>query len=79
MHRLTGSERFNGVPQWLRLRALEARRARKFKVKLLAGHPTRKELLAGKKERNGLPVSEFNVMCDEKCTSIAKACIQFFS
>lgn len=37
-----------------------------YRVVLLGGHPTRKELQDGRR-RDGLPCSPFNVRCDELC------------
>ena len=76
LRRLLGGSKFSGVPQWLRLLALGLRRnegkARKWDVSLVAGHPTKKELAAGRRERNGLPVSKWNVWCDKKCQEEAR-------
>ena len=38
--RLQGGERFNGVPNWLRIRTLELRRKRRWVVALVAGRRT---------------------------------------
>lgn len=57
----------NGIPEDLRdrLRAVKARMGR-YKVVLLAGHPTAGELRLGR-NRKGVPVSEHNVHCDDVC------------
>lgn len=68
--RLTNGESFNGVPQWLRLLALDLRRARKYKVVLIKGHATQKEIAAGL-SRCGKPTSCHNTFCDEQCTKLA--------
>jgi ribonuclease HI len=72
MRRITTGQRFVGIPNHLRLRALELRRGRKYKVVLVGGHPTRKELTEGRRERNGLPVSPHNQFCDHECCRLAK-------
>lgn len=71
--RLTSSNSFAGIPQALRLRALELRRCNRWRVILVAGHPTKKELAAGFRKRNGLPVSKWNVRCDEACRKAGKS------
>ena len=72
MHRLTNGQSFANIPQWLRLEALHVRRQpRRFQVKLVGGHPTRKELLAGCRA-DGTPVSVWNQWCDQECQRLAK-------
>lgn len=62
---------FNGVPEWLELRTIAAvQRLGSVKVMLCAGHPTREELKTGIKRKNGLPVSRWNVWCDDKCNEL---------
>jgi len=73
LHRLTHSEKFNGVPQWLRLRALAVRRGRRWRVELVGGHPTRAELAAGRLRKNGLPCCRWNVLVDALCGAAARA------
>lgn len=71
--RLQESKRFNGVPAWLRLWTLELRRQpRQYQVKLLGGHPTKKDLERGHR-RDGTPVSSWNVLCDKRCQQLAKS------
>ena len=74
LHRMTDGKRFKGIPYSIRLEALDLRRNRKWKVNLVAGHPTRKNLQDGFK--NGaygkVRVSEHNVFCDQLCTLRAK-------
>jgi ribonuclease HI len=70
--RLLGGCSFAGIHPSLKQRALDLRRGRKWTVKLVAGHPTRKELAAGTRERNGFPVSRWNVWCDEECQRLAR-------
>ncbi len=72
MTRIKESTKFANIPQWLRLKALEVRRGRKYKVVLLAGHPSRSELIKGVAERNGNPVSKFNVWCDNECKRLSR-------
>jgi ribonuclease HI len=79
MGRLTRGTGFAGIPQWLRLRTLELGRNRKWRVELVAGHPTQKDLARGYKikmlktggERR-YPVSKWNVWVDERCQMEAK-------
>lgn len=70
--RFTTSLKFNGIPHALGLRVRELRKFRAWSIRLVAGHPTEKELTAGVRARNGLPTSIFNVMCDEECNRLAK-------
>lgn len=80
LRRLLGGSKFSGVPQWLRMLVLDLRRNRlrqgrldrMWGVSLVAGHPTKKELATGKRERNGLPVSKWNVWCDKRCREEAR-------
>lgn len=39
---------------------------------LLGGHPTKADLIAGKRAKDGMPVSKWNVWCDLQCESQAK-------
>lgn len=71
--RITDGVSFNGIPNSLRSAILDLRRGRRYKVVLLAGHPTRKELAAGVARRNGNPVSKWNVWCDRECNRLAEA------
>ncbi len=66
--------RLRGVPEChqARLRALLGRLGR-FRVKLLGGHPTRKELAAGCKAKSGRPVSPFNVLADRLCREAGRS------
>jgi hypothetical protein len=64
--------KMNGIPEWLRDQTDAAKsRLGAFRVVLLAGHPTRKDLARGCRE-DGLPVSKWNVMCDRMCGVQAK-------
>lgn len=72
LYRLTTGRKFNGIPNWLRLKCLDIRRNRKYEVRLVAGHPTQQELLEGLARRNGLPVSPWNVWADKRCGEIGK-------
>lgn len=67
--RLRYSTRWNGIPDLLRDRAKRAR-LRASSVVLLGGHPTRAELAEG--SRAGVPVSPWNVYCDQLCRQAAK-------
>jgi ribonuclease HI len=71
LHRITDSFSFKGVPQGIINQVLKIRRGRKYKVVLLAGHPTRAEMKSGCAVRNGLPVSKWNVWCDKECCRLA--------
>lgn len=71
LRRLTGNPKFTNTPRWLIDRVLAVRRTRKFKTKLIAGHPTIKELKQGFADRNGLPTSKWNVFCDQECCRLA--------
>lgn len=71
LFRITNGRSFNGLPNDLRLKCLELRRYRKWRGVLVAGHPNRKELREGKSKR-GLPVSKWNVWCDEQCSVQAR-------
>jgi len=71
MHRLTDSVGFAGIPNDLRLRTLELRRLWHPQVILVGGHPSKKELETGLRERNGFPVSQWNVWCDKTCRKLA--------
>lgn len=62
LHRLNHAEKWNGIPDELRFRA-EAVKPRIWRVKLLAGHPTKKQLANGR-GRKGYLVSVHNVWCD---------------
>lgn len=75
LRRLTGSHRFEGVPEWLVHTTTELRKNRKWSVMLVAGHPTKAELGRGyRKNKDGstTPVSFWNKWCDKHCTAIAK-------
>lgn len=65
--RLRGSDKFTMVPRWLIDRTVAARRTFGGRVCTLAGHPTEDDLLRGRAKRNGLPVSPYNVWCDDAC------------
>jgi len=73
LYRVTDGVSFNAVPGWLEAKARLIREGRRYKVKLVAGHPTRKELLSGVRLRNGLPASHWNAFCDKLCREAAEA------
>jgi ribonuclease HI len=64
------------IPGWCRERVFELRtlkdRGVSWGIVLLGGHPTRKELQQGFKNKNKLPVSMYNVLCDKRCTELAR-------
>lgn len=62
---------FKGIPDHLRQRLSIVRgRLGLFRVALLDGHPTRKQLASGRGKR-GNPVSKWNVLCDDLCSEQA--------
>lgn len=78
--RLQGSEKFTGVPEELRRRCRTQRIRRgkdredvaRFEVKLLGGHPSKRDLFRGRRLKDGLPVSKWNVLCDNLCCEEAR-------
>jgi ribonuclease HI len=75
IQRMTHSNHFKGIPDWLRKEVLELRRNRQWNTVLVAGHPTKRDLLRGYKEKkNGrrYPVSRWNRWCDNQCRELAK-------
>ncbi len=67
------------IPPSLRLRVNVLRQSGKLTgiwVRLLQGHPTKKDLAAGIGSKRSLPVSEHNVWCDEECGRVAKGAAQ---
>lgn len=68
LHRLNHAEKWNGIPDELRWRA-EAVKPRIYRVKLLAGHPTKKQLVNGR-GRKGYMVSIHNVWADSRCREL---------
>lgn len=73
LYRITYSESFNGVPEWLKERVKEARSCRKwfYDCVLLGGHPNKKELEEGRR-KDGKMVSKWNVRVDQACSALAK-------
>ena len=64
--------KFNGVPDALRDRLFAVMdRLGQYVVGLLAGHPNKRELAAGRRA-DGMPVSLFNVWCDKRCAVAAE-------
>lgn len=59
------------LPPELLRKLLEEKERLLFTVELVCGHPTKKELAKGFRERNGLPTSEWNLWCDKKCVQLA--------
>ncbi len=70
--RITNSSSFNGCPKWFVDLIQERRRERTYNVRLVAGHPTQQELALGRKARNKLPISKWNVFCDKECQRLAR-------
>jgi len=73
------SWKWTNVPAWLR-KEFAFNRGRmhnweKITWVLLAGHPTRAQLLAGV-GHHGYPVSEHNVWCDKECGRMAEAVLE---
>ena len=62
-----------GIPKDIvdRLNAAKVRVGNNFTVRLLAGHPTKKQLKEGI-GRHGLPVHAENVFCDRRCQELSK-------
>lgn len=64
--------KWENIPEWLHnefreeSKRLHLHDPKKIKWTLLAGHPTKAQLQSGI-GRHGLPVSEYNVRCDEMC------------
>jgi ribonuclease HI len=69
--RITTGNRFSGIPMTIRIKVRELRANRKYKVVLLGGHPTRKELVTGFRS-DGKLVSKWNVWCDDQCKKLAR-------
>lgn len=74
-HRLTNSDAFVGIPKWLITETKTLRIIKKPKIVLVGGHPTKAELIAGKR-RDGRPCSPWNVFCDKACCKMAKKALQ---
>jgi len=71
LYRLTTSDRFNGIPDWLRKQIIELRQGRRWQVELVSGHPTQIDLRRGC-TKHGRLVSPWNVWCDKTCSRLAK-------
>ena len=74
-HRLMKSNAFNGIPRWMETEARNLRQTRKINVVLISGHPTKRDLIAGRK-RNGKPCSVWNVFCDKRCRKLAEKALR---
>lgn len=70
--RLLGGGDLRTVPGWLRRRLEAVRWVETCGVVLLGGHATKRELRDGRRARNGLPVSEWNGLCDRMCRRAAQ-------
>lgn len=70
--------KLNGIPDWLRerLAAVKARLGNSYRVGLLGGHPSRKDLARGTRT-DGTPVSVHNVFCDGLCRKVAEEFTRF--
>jgi ribonuclease HI len=71
LHRIEHSKSFKGIPNFMRLKILDLRRCRKYRVVLLKGHPSQEDLKRGK-TLDGKPVSIWNKKCDEMCNELAR-------
>lgn len=73
LHRIMSSSKFNGCPDWLRDRVLEARNNREwhYDASLVAGHATDRELRMGRSE-DGRKVSKWNSYVDLLCRRVAR-------
>jgi ribonuclease HI len=71
LYRITDSDAFKGIPDWLEERTRQLRKNRSWNVVLLGGHPSKKELLAGYR-KDGKPVSRWNCYCDRECNRLAE-------
>lgn len=72
LHRITDGVGFDNIPGWLDARTRLLRNGRRYKAGLVGGHPTKAELLTGRKRRNGLPVSHWNAFCHDLCQKEAE-------
>lgn len=74
--RISGQYRkMNGIPEAIQERLrVQRRRLGEIRVRLLAGHPSKDDLTAGTKAKNGVlyPVSLHNVWCDARCTDLGR-------
>lgn len=65
----TFSQAFAGIPRELRDRARAVATGKRWKAKLVKGHPTAKHLKAG--HWDGVMVSKWNCWCDKECQRLA--------
>jgi hypothetical protein len=72
MYRICQPRHHKSIPESWYTRLVNLKKTRKFQVVLVAGHPTNEELEQGRRERNGLPTSPWNVKCDEECTNLIR-------
>lgn len=61
-------------PGWVQAARANLERLGEVRPVLIAGHPTKRDLAAGKK--GDLSVSLHNVWCDEECTRVARAYLE---
>ncbi len=72
IQRLFHGWELQGVPvSWARAAQANLQRLGDVRPVLIAGHPTKRDLAAGKK--GDRPVSIHNVWCDEECTRVGRA------
>lgn len=71
--RLFRGHAMNNIPvEWIpRVREIVSNLG-EVQIRLLQGHPTKADLIAGIGKRKGLPVSKYNVYCDELCAKAGK-------
>lgn len=65
-YRLASSDSFKGVPPKLKDMCLQLRARKMWTPLLVAGHPTKEDLLVGY-NRKGLKASTHNQWCDHEC------------
>jgi len=72
MFRLIKSQSFKGIPLHLEQKIRRIRKVLDYTVQLCAGHPTKVEFARGRRKRNGLPVSRWNVYVDKECNRLSE-------
>ena len=63
---------FNIPPNMLERARVAVEKLRTMKVVLVQNKPTKKDLAAGIAAKSGLPVSKWNVWCDQRCRAEAQ-------
>ena len=75
--RLCSSWRMTGIPpRWIARAGAALKRLGPIEPVLLQGHPTKADLARGIGAKRNLPVSEWNVRCDEVCNLMAQDYLQ---